>query len=37
MTIEEFEEFLQREYEAERVNAATYDNFKQIISEVTYV
>ena len=37
MTIEEFEEFLEREYKAEKVNAATYENFKQIISEVTYV
>lgn len=36
MTIEEFEEFLEREYKAEKVNAATYENFKQIISEVTY-
>ena len=37
MTLEEFEVLLQQEYEAKKVNAATYENFKQIITEVTYV
>ena len=37
MTLEEFEVLLQQEYEAKKVNAATYENFKQIIAEVTYV